>query len=251
MQLSRIFSHLKCVIFLHSDFAAVDSNHVYLKRPGANAFRQGDVGNSLLEIVSLSKDGNWIAVAAADRLSIWRLEDSATSPREILLPSVPLSVQWSNDHNWLACGLQSGGLCLVDMVENQSSIVTDFPGPVRTMGWSMSANALVASGAFRIVAWSMDSPPLAGNAAGALMTGRLGFVVVEAVSAHPKNNLVAAGYANGQIVVSRIGAADQLLVRPSGASVTALVWSADGKHLAVGDADGNAAIVTLPAQLFK
>ena len=83
------------------------------------------------------------------------------------------------------------------------------------------------------------------------MTGRPGFVVVETVAAHPKNDLVAAGYANGQIVVSRIGARDQLLVRPSGASVTTLIWSADGKHLVVGDADGNAAIVTFPAQLFK
>ena len=231
--------------------AAVDGNYVYLKRLDADVFKRETVASSRLEVVSLSKDGNWVAVAATDRISIWRLEDTATAPREILLPSVPVSIQWSDDNGWLACGLQSGGLCLIDLAGDRSSIVTDFPGSVRTTGWSASADALVASGAFRIAAWSMASPPLDGDTAGALITGRPGFVVVETVAAHPKNDLVAAGYANGQIVVSRIGAPDQLLVRPSGASVTTLIWSADGKHLAVGDADGNAAIVTFPAQLFK
>jgi hypothetical protein len=231
--------------------AAVDRDHMYLKRIGADALKHRNVENTRLEIVSLSNEGNWIALAAADRLSISRLDDPVTSRRDIFLPSVPASVQWSDDDSWLACGLQSGGFCLVDVAEDRSSIVTDFPGPVATVAWSTSAHALVASGAFRIAAWSMASPPLNGNTAGALATGRAGFVVVEAVAAHPTNNLVAAGYANGQIVVSRIGAPDQLLVRSSGAAVTALTWSADGKHLAAGDANGNAAIVTFPVQLFK
>ena len=231
--------------------AAIDGKHVYLKRNGADAVKQRDGENSHLEIVCLSKEGNWIALAAAGRLSISRLDDSVTSRREIILPSVPLSLQWNDDGGWLACGLLSGGFCLVDVTETRSGIVPDFPGPVSTVGWSASANAVVTSGAFRITAWSMKSPPIDGDTAGALATGRPGFVVIEAVAPHPTNSLVAAGYTNGQIVVSRIGAPDQLIVRPSGAAVTALAWSGDGKHLAVGDADGNAAIVTFPVQLFK
>jgi len=76
-------------------------------------------------------------------------------------------------------------------------------------------------------------------------------VLVDAVAAHPKKALVAAGYANGQIVIAGIGARDEMLVRSSGGVVTALAWSADGNHLALGDASGTAAIVTFPHQMFK
>jgi hypothetical protein len=36
-----------------------------------------------------------------------------------------------------------------------------------------------------------------------------------------------------------------------GSAVTALAWSGDGRHLAIGAVDGTAAIVTFPAQMFK
>ncbi|HEY4192936.1 MAG TPA: hypothetical protein VGM46_09855 [Mesorhizobium sp.] len=41
------------------------------------------------------------------------------------------------------------------------------------------------------------------------------------------------------------------MVKPLGGAITALTWSGDGRHLAVGCADGAAAIVTFPAQMFK
>ncbi len=42
--------------------------------------------------------------------------------------------------------------------------------------------------------------------------------------------------------IAQIGARDELLVRPLGSAVTALAWSGDGRHLAVGSVDGTAAL---------
>ena len=97
----------------------------------------------------------------------------------------------------------------------------------------------------------MTAPPIGGETSGALETGRAGLVLVETVAAHPEKKLVAAGYANGRITIAQIGALDELLVRPLGGAITALAWSGDGHHLAVGSVDGTAAIVTFPAQIFK
>ena len=116
----------------------------------------------------------------------------------------------------------------------RADIVAGFPSPVRTVCWSQPANALFASGAFRIAGWSMTAPPFGGETSGALETGRAGLVLVEAVAAHPEKKLIAAGYANGRITIAQIGARDELLVRPLGSAVTALAWSGDGRHLAVG-----------------
>jgi hypothetical protein len=130
-------------------------------------------------------------------------------------------------------------------------MLRDFPGPVRKLDWSQAAHAFFASGAYRIAGWSMDKPALSDSASGALATGQAGFVMVATVAAHPVKDLVAAGYANGRVAVARIGSTEELTVREAGGPVTALLWSADGRHLAVGDALGSAAVVTFPNEVFK
>lgn len=232
--------------------AAIDDNGLHLLRnDGSEAAHVAFLQSPPLKM-ALSPDGRRVAVATADRLSIRHLNDGDVAPREIPLSAPPVSLRWSSQFaGWLACGLEAGGFYLVDLNGGRSDMIAGFAAPVRTLDWSMSANALIASGAFRIAAWRMDAPPFGGNMAGALKTGRSGFIAIEAIAAHPKTPLVAAGYASGRVVVSRIGAADELVVRASGGSVTALAWSADGRHLAVGDEDGQAAIITFPNHLFK
>jgi WD40 repeat protein len=97
----------------------------------------------------------------------------------------------------------------------------------------------------------MATPPLDGDMTGALVSGRAGLVAVESVAAHPARPLVAAGYANGQILLVQIGGRDELLVRPGGSAVTALGWSADGHHLAAIGADGMVSITAFPDRMFK
>ncbi len=123
---------------------------------------------------------------------------------------------------------------------------------MRSLAWSVPANAIVTAGAYRAAAWSMAHPPLEDATVGALQTGRPGLVVVERVAAHPSRDLIAVGYANGQVGVMRLGQRDELLVRQDGGgAVTALAWSGDGEHLALGTADGLAAVVGFPPHLFK
>jgi WD40 repeat protein len=206
---------------------------------------------SRIDGLAFSPNGRNLAFASAEGLSAWKVDGAAGALREISFPARVQSIRWSGDGTWLACALESGGFGLVSMVDGGSAIVAGFPAPVRTACWSAAANALVTSGAFRITAWSMSAPPLGGDNSGALETGRAGLFAVETVAAHLDKKLVAAGYADGRIAVAQIGGRDELVVRPSGGAVTALAWSGDGRHLAAGAADGSAAIVTFPPQMFK
>ncbi|MDB5524518.1 MAG: hypothetical protein JWM58_2281 [Rhizobium sp.] len=230
---------------------AVVHHQLRLQSAGSGPIQEVDLGEHAVEIVSVSADGSLIALAGADGISIRSTAGDLVQIRHIQLPARPLSLKWGADGKWLACGLETGGLCLVELANGRDVMLSDFPGPVGSLGWSAPANAFFTSGAFRIAGWSMDTPPLSNNATGALATGHPGFVMVEAVAAHPVRRLVAAGYANGKIVVARIGSPEELVVRDAGGPVTALQWTADGRHLAVGDAHGNAAIVTFPNQIFK
>jgi WD40 repeat protein len=203
-----------------------------------------------LSALALSPDGRRLALGLGDGLSIRPTQGSGAS-RDIPLAARPISIVWSGDGAWLACGLETGGFALANMADGRTGIVPGFPALVRSVCWSEPANALFASGAFRIAGWSMSAPPLGGETAGALETGRAGMVPVEIVAAHPHKKLIAAGHANGRITVAQIGTREEIVVRPLGGAVAALAWSGDGRHLAIGTADGTAAIVTFPDQMFK
>lgn len=231
---------------------AVSNGHdVFLSCGQGDAVKLKHATTSSADALAFSPGGRRLARGLDDGLSIWAVEGDPALIRDVSLPARPLSIRWSDDGTWLACGLETGGFALVSLANGRADIVAGFPSPVRTVCWSQPANALFASGAFRIAGWSMAAPPVDGETSGALETGRAGLVLVEAMAAHPEKKLIAAGYANGRITIAQIGARDELLVTPLGSAVTALAWSTDGRHLAIGTVDGTAAIATFPAQMFK
>ena len=68
----------------------------------------------------------------------------------------------------------------------------------------------------------------------------------------PTRNLVAVGYANGLISLEEIGRPSEILLREdTGAGITAMAWSSNGKYLAVAGTDGSAAPVDFPETMFK
>lgn len=205
-----------------------------------------------LDALAFSPDGRELAAAHEGGLSIWRLDGSEPMRRELRFAGKPSAVSWSPDSAWIASPLAESGFRLVHLATERSDTIGGYPTPVHSLAWSRAANALVTSGAFRVVAWSMDTPPLGGEMRGALETGRPGLVVIESVATHPDRDLLAVGYANGLLNISQVGLRDELMLRADGVgAATALAWSADGAHLAVGTSDGMAAIVSFPPQMFK
>ncbi|TPI38129.1 WD40 repeat domain-containing protein [Mesorhizobium sp. B3-1-9] len=228
-----------------------DGHDVFLASANDEVVRLRQAASSSTHAIAFSPDAKWLAFDSGNGLSIWAVDGGPELINEFSTPSRPASIRWSYDGSWLACGLETGGFGLVRLADGRSGVVGGFPSPVRTVCWSTQENTLFASGAFRIAGWSMAVPPFEHAASGALETGRAAPVPVETMAAHPVRSLIAAGYANGRITVAQIGSRDELVVKFSGSAITALAWSGDGQHLAVGMVDGTAAIVTFPAMLFK
>ncbi|MBD9449466.1 hypothetical protein [Rhizobium sp. RHZ01] len=201
--------------------------------------------------VAFSSDGTMIAAASGDCLALYRCRNGLEPSLQVPLGGEPLSLTWDAEGRWLALGVEGAGLLLVDVEAGQHVFLGDFPGRVADVRWCALEQSFVASGAFRVAAWSMRSPPFQDHSRGALTTGRTGMALVEAVAVQPTGRLVAAGYGNGQVVVCSVGAPDELVVRSVGGPVTSLQWTSHGQHLGLGDALGNVAIVSFPAQMFK
>lgn len=192
--------------------------------------------------LAVSPGGTEVAAAGAGELRLV----GAETERRLALSGV-LSLAWRDDGRWLAAALGPDGAALVGPALAPVRL-RGFPAPVRCIGWSGPGRAFIAAGAFRIAAWDAAALPATDRP---LVTGQPGLVAVEAVAAHPTRPLIAAGYANGQVTIAQAGARDELLLRHEGAPVTCLAFSPDGRHLAIGDAGGEAAIATFPSQMFK
>jgi WD40 repeat protein len=67
---------------------------------------------------------------------------------------------------------------------------------------------------------------------------------VSTVACHPKQDIMAAGYSDGTILIVRLEDGAEILVRRNGSEpVSALAWNAKGALLAFGTEDGAAGML--------
>src|SRR5258706_5624830 len=128
--------------------------------------------------------------------------------------------------------------------DNRHMRMTGYPGRVRSMSWSAGGKALATSGADTVILWpfsSKDGPMGKEPAMLAPLQAR-----VSAVACDPKQDIMAAGYSDGTVLMIRLEDGAEILVRRRGnAAVSALAWSAKGALLAFATEDGDAGMVEL------
>jgi hypothetical protein len=79
---------------------------------------------------------------------------------------------------------------------------------------------------------------------------------VTRLAAHPHRPVLAAGYANGTVVLCQPGRSDLLRLRAAGSGpnlggISALAFSPSGGGLAIGTDGGEIAVLALPDLLFR
>lgn len=195
--------------------------------------------------LAFSPDGKALAIAHTGGLSRWTVDALDQAPVHTPLAGQVTDLIWRSDGSWIAAHLQTDGFCVIEVATNKATLHGNFPSPVRHAAFSGPTNTVVASGAFRVAAWGLPEH-------NDIMTGKAGLVLIDAIATCPTRNLVAVGYANGLLSLAEIGRPSEILLREdTGAAITAMKWSADGKYLALAGADGSAALVEFPDHMFK
>jgi WD40 repeat protein len=155
-----------------------------------------------------------------------------------------LGVVFSPDNRFLVTAMHEPALHGWRLADNRHMRMSGYPGRVRSMSWSAGGKALATSGADSVIMWpfaSKDGPMGKEPAMLAPLQAR-----VAAVACHPKQEILAAGYSNGTILMVRLGDGAEILVRRNGpAPVSALAWNAKGTLLAFAAEDGDAGLLEL------
>jgi WD40 repeat protein len=150
-----------------------------------------------------------------------------------------LGVTFSPDNKFLVTAMHEPALHGWRLVDGKHMRMTGYPARVRSISWSAGGKGLATSGADTVIIWpfaSKDGPMGKEPAMLAPLKAK-----VTMVACHPKQDILAAGYSDGTILMVRMTDGAEILVRANkGQPVSGAGWNAKGTLLAFADQDGDA-----------
>jgi WD40 repeat protein len=185
-----------------------------------------------------------LAIAHYNGATLWFPNAAQAAPEKLEWKGSHLGVTVSPDGRFLVTTMQEPMLHGWRLVDRQHMRMAGYAARVTSVGWSAGGHWLATSGATQLILWpfqSKDGPM--GKQPRLLAPSEHR---IEAVACHPKQDVVAAGYSDGMVILARIDDGAEILAKkPGDAPVTALAWSSDGMLLAWGTESGEAGVIDL------
>ena len=230
-------------VALHPDGAVAWSvGKTAFVRSGKNEEKSLEVPSTVGGLAFAPK-GLRLAVAHYNGVTLW-FPNMAATPEFLAWAGSHHSVTFSPDNKFLVTAMHEPALHGWRLADNRHMRMTGYPGRVRSMSWSVGGKALATSGADTVILWpfaSKDGPMGKEPAMLAPLQAR-----VSAVACHPRQDILAAGYSDGTILMVRMTDGAEILVRRNDtAPVAALAWNSKGTLLAFAAEDGDAGLLAL------
>jgi WD40 repeat protein len=193
--------------------------------------------------LAFAPKGLRLAVAHYNGVTLW-FPNMAAQPEFLEWAGSHLGVTFSPDNKFLVTTMHEPALHGWRLADNRHMRMSGYPGRVRSTSWSAGGKGLATSGADTVIVWpfgSKDGPMGKEPAMLAPLQAR-----VSAVACHPKQDILAAGYSDGTVLMVRLEDGAEILVRRNGgATVSGLAWNAKGTLLAYAAEDGDAGMLEL------
>jgi len=192
--------------------------------------------------------GYRLAAAHYNGATLWF--PNAGKPEPLAWAGSHLDATVSPDGRFLITSMQENTLHGWRIADAKHMRMAGYPAKTRSLSWSHDGKWLATSGSDACIVWPFtgkDGPM--GQAP--RECGVRANVPVTRVAFHPGALVVAIGFDDGLVMISRITDGSEILVRrppedPANARISALAWDAKGARLAFGAESGEAGLLTLP-----
>jgi WD40 repeat protein len=194
--------------------------------------------------IAFDAKGKRIAASHYNGASLWFTAATAPAPRKL---------EWKGSHTGVAIhpageavvtAMQENALHGWRLSDGQHMRMSGYPAKSESIGFTRNGKYLASSGADAVVLWPffgggpMGKPPREMAHFPELLCTR--------IACHPRDDIVAAGYSHGAVVLADITKQRQIVVTAGdGDAISALAWSPGGAQLAFGSQGGLAALVDL------
>lgn len=191
--------------------------------------------------IAFAPKGLRLAIAHYGGATLW-FPNMAAKPERLEWAGSHLGVIFSPDNRFVVTAMHEPALHGWRLADARHMRMTGYPGRVRSMVWCAGGKLLATSGADSVILWpfgSKDGPMGKEPEMLASLRAR-----VSCVSAHPRENILAAGYEDGTVLLVRLADGAEILVRANqGDAVSALAWNAKGSRLAFATEAGAAGLL--------
>lgn len=193
--------------------------------------------------LAFAPKGMRLAIAHYNGVSLW-FPNTAAAPEMLPWKGSHLNVLFSPDGKYVMTAMQEAMLHGWRLADRRDMRMSGYATKVRSMGFTAGGRWLATSGADQLILWPFTAKDGPMGKAPRMLAPAASLVV--AVACHPRQEVVAIGYADGMVLLVRIEDGAEIVAKtPGPAPVTALAWDAVGTQLGFGTEDGQAGVVTL------
>lgn len=197
--------------------------------------------------IAFDARGKRIGAAHYNGASLWFVASKSDNPRRLEWKGSHIGIAIHPDGDAVVTAMQENALHGWRLSDGQHMRMSGYPGKTRALSFTRNGKWLASSGADSIVLWPFFGGGPMGKPATELAGGDAALCTM--VACHPQQEVVAAGFSDGLVVVADIGSARMLPVAaPGRGAISALAWSPDGSQLAFGAETGFAALIDFSAR---
>lgn len=183
--------------------------------------------------LAFAPNGKRLAASHYDGVSLWWVNAKEQTPTKLMWKGSHLGLIWHPDSKILLTSLQEGALHGWRLSDMQEMQMQGYAAKVHSMSFTPKGKYLATSGAGEVICW-----PFFGGGPWGKQPVTLGGTegrIVTRVAAHPKDEMVAAGYDDGMIILAPLDGRMEMMINapvaPRKSAVTGLVWNASGDCL--------------------
>ena len=185
-----------------------------------------------------------LAVAHYNGCTLWFPNAAGAAPQKLEWKGSHLGITASPDGRFIVTMMQEPMLHGWRLPDGQHMRMSGYSARVRSLSWTADGDFLATSGSEQLILWPFDGKDGPMGRQPTILGRRDARVTV--VACHPKQPVVATGYADGAVILVRIEDGALILVRQGdGEPVSAVGWNTSGQILAYGTEAGRAGVLRL------
>ncbi|WP_043363345.1 WD40 repeat domain-containing protein [Belnapia sp. F-4-1] len=194
--------------------------------------------------IAFDAKGKRVAASHYNGASLWFVAAKEDKPRVLEWKGSHAAIAFSPDGTHVVTAMQENALHGWRLADSQHMRMSGYPSKTRFLSFTARGRWLATSGADSVVIWPFFGGGPMGKAPTELAGGD--GVLCSAVACHPQHEVVAAGFADGLVLIAEIASGKVVPVAPPGrGGISALGWNASGSVLAFGTEEGFAGVVDL------
>jgi WD40 repeat protein len=194
--------------------------------------------------LAFAPKGFRLAIAHYNGATLWFPNATGAAPQKLEWKGSHLGVSFSPDGKFLVTTMQESALHGWRIADGQHMRMTGYSARVRSLGWTADGAFLATSGSEQLILWPFDGKDGPMRRQPKMLARSEARVAV--VACHPRQPVVAVGYADGAVLLVRVD--DGALIRArvaAGQPIGALGWDDRGQTLAFGTETGEAGVLKL------